>query len=149
MSDIQRIGLYYPYLHFSDSWLKVAALYWPKMCRIAPSELRLSDSRTVRALTDQLKFTQNVEPGPAAEELTSTLANAVEAHYNEFRARYSISANPSITSNWCSPTWPKPQPTTSDWRVRNPRELRAAAKVVALHTGKVRSSMADAVGGCR
>jgi Family of unknown function (DUF6236) len=136
MSGSQRIGLYYPYLHFSDSWLKVAALYWPRMGRIVPSELHLSDSRTVRELSDELNFTVNVAPGSAAEELTSTLAGALEAHCDEFRNRYSIAANPSITSNSCAPSWPNPQPTISDWRARNPGELRAAAEVVALHTGK-------------
>lgn len=136
MSESQRIGLYYPHLHFSDSWLKVAALYWPRMGRITPPQIRLSDSSTVRALSDELDFTVNVEPGSAAEELTSVLASAVEAHYNEFRDRYSISANPFMMSNWCNPSWPEPQSTTGDWRIRNPRELKAAAEVVALHTGK-------------
>ena len=136
MSESQRIGLYYPYLHFSDSWLKVAALYWPRMGRITPPQIPLSDSSTVGALSDELDFTVNVEPGSAAEELTSVLTSAVEAYYNEFQDRYSISANPFMMSNWCNPSWPEPQSTTGDWRIRNPRELKAAAEVVALHTGK-------------
>ena len=134
MSESQRIGLYYPYLHFSDSWLKVAALYWPRMGRITPPQIPLSDSSTVGALSDELDFTVNVEPGSAAEELTSVLTSAVEAYYNEFQDRYSISANPFMMSNWCNPSWPEPQSTTGDWRIRNPRELKAAAEVVALHT---------------
>jgi hypothetical protein len=39
--DVPRFGLYYPYINFrSDSWLKVAALYWPKMARIVPVDYK-------------------------------------------------------------------------------------------------------------
>lgn len=34
---VQRIGLYYPYIHFRDEkWMKIAALYWPRMARVVP-----------------------------------------------------------------------------------------------------------------
>lgn len=135
--DVQRIGLYYPYLHFSDNWIKVAALYWPKMGRIVPDRFRLNDSTTVRTLSDELDFIVNIRPEAAATELTSVLKQAVFANYKELRSRYSISPNAFVTSNWCNPTWPEAQPASSDWRVKNPREIRAAAKVVvALHTKK-------------
>ena len=136
MSNSQRIGLYYPYLHFSDSWLKVAALYWPRMGRIVPPGVHLNDSRTVRTLSDELNFTVDIEPGLEAENLTNTLANALDGHYDELRNRYKVSANDSVTSNWCGPTWPEPQLMPRDRRIRDPHEQRAAARVVALHVGK-------------
>src|SRR5579859_8172623 len=121
MSESQRMGLYYPYLHFSDNWLKVAALYWPRMGRIAPPGICLNDSSIVQALSEELNFTVNVAPDSAAEELTSALASALEAHYDEFRRRYSISAHPSIRSTWCGPTGPEPQPTSNPWSGRDLR----------------------------
>src|ERR1035438_2691151 len=141
MSDSQRIGLYYPYLHFPDNWLKIAALYWPRMGRIAPGRLHLNDSDTVRALSDELDFVVNVAPGPAATQLTSALMKVVEDHYDEFRALYSLPENPVIMSDACGPTWPNPQQIATDWRVRNPGELRAAAEVVALHKAKFDRSL--------
>jgi hypothetical protein len=34
---LPKMGVYYPYIHFRDeAWLKVAALYWPKLTRIVP-----------------------------------------------------------------------------------------------------------------
>ena len=136
MSESQRFGLYYPYLHFPDNWLKVAALYWPRMGRIVPPALSLGDSDIVRTLSDDLNFIENVAPGSAAEELTFTLTQILEAHYAELRNRYSVSSHPFVMSNWCRPSWPQPQQMADDWRIRNQRELRAAATVVALHAGK-------------
>jgi hypothetical protein len=47
----QRLGLYYPYFHVRDErWLKVAALYWPKIVRIVPAGYQTRDSDAVRAL---------------------------------------------------------------------------------------------------
>lgn len=141
MSETQRFGIYYPYLHFADSWLKVAALYWPRMSRIVPPGLNLSDSPIVRALTDELNFTVNVAPGHAAEELTITLVNTLYSHGSELRDRYSVSSNATITSNWCNPSWPDPERMANDWRVRSSVELEGAATVIALHAGKAEDDL--------
>jgi len=106
------------------------------MGRIVPPGLDLSDSSVVRALSDELNFTVNVAPGSAAIELTSTLVQTLETHHDELRNRYSVAANPVAMSNSCGPSWPEPQQTASDWRIRNTRELEAAATVVELHVGK-------------
>ena len=43
----RRQGLYYPYFHVRDErWLKVAALYWPKIVRIVPADYQTRDSDT-------------------------------------------------------------------------------------------------------
>jgi hypothetical protein len=35
MAQLPQMAVYYPYIHFRDpSWLKLAALYWPRMVRI-------------------------------------------------------------------------------------------------------------------
>ncbi|WP_405868153.1 hypothetical protein OG407_49790 [Streptomyces sp. NBC_01515] len=54
---MQRIGLYYPYIHFRDEqWLKLAALYWPQIARAVPRDYQVRDSRTAAILADQLDF---------------------------------------------------------------------------------------------
>jgi hypothetical protein len=35
--EVRKIALYYPYIHIrDDNWLKAAALYWPRIARLAP-----------------------------------------------------------------------------------------------------------------
>lgn len=52
-----RFGLYYPYTNFRDDrWVKLAALYWPKLARLVPPDHRTGDSDVTRALNDELDF---------------------------------------------------------------------------------------------
>ncbi|MFJ6755624.1 DUF6236 family protein [Streptomyces sp. NPDC091273] len=112
---LQQSGLYYPYIHFrDDSWLKAAALYWPRLGRVVPAGYPVMDSRTVGRLTEALDFVHDVDPAAAArtvaddfldvltadpgildalrarhadyEELRGPLG-AVDAHSNRFRDR--------------------------------------------------------------
>lgn len=65
---LPRFGLYFPYIHFrDDNWVKVAALYWPKMARIVPVGYPTRDSDTVRALIDHLNWTVDVQPEEARD----------------------------------------------------------------------------------
>jgi hypothetical protein len=51
---VPRIGLYYPYVHFHDkTWLKVAALYWPKIARIVPDGYPVQDDPVTQALINE------------------------------------------------------------------------------------------------
>ncbi len=130
MVEGQRFGLYYPYLHFSDDWLKIAALYWPQMGRIVPESITLSDSDTVRALSDELGFVVRVPPESAVQELTDLLIDIVAEHGETLRERYSISKHYFMMSDSCGPSWPNPQ------RHRDLDEVEAAGRVVALHREK-------------
>src|SRR5437867_153431 len=57
------IGLYYPNIAFpSDSWIKLAALYWNKLGRIVPPGYQLHDSYTVQRLEGELGFIENFKP---------------------------------------------------------------------------------------
>ena len=57
------MGLYYPYVHFRDEgWLKLAALYWPRMARIATPGYPTHDSELVRRLSGELGFVVDVSP---------------------------------------------------------------------------------------
>ena len=63
---LPRFGLYFPYIHFrDDNWIKVAALYWPKMARIVPSGYPTHDSDTVRKLIDKIDWTVEIPPEDA------------------------------------------------------------------------------------
>lgn len=64
---MQRIGLYYPYIHFRDEeWLKAAALYWPRMARVVPAGYTPADAGVALALKDELDFLVDVDPYEAA-----------------------------------------------------------------------------------
>jgi hypothetical protein len=46
-ATVQRIGLYYPYVHFRDEqWLKAAALYWPGLARVVPTGFPVADTES-------------------------------------------------------------------------------------------------------
>jgi Family of unknown function (DUF6236) len=87
------MGLYYPYVHFRDErWLKLAALYWPRMARIATPGYPTHDSELVRRLSGELGFVVNVSP--------VTVRSAVAAPFTDFigslgpseRARWSVTS---------------------------------------------------------
>lgn len=59
------IALYYPYSHIqNDSWLKAAALYWPRIGLIRPLHERFPkhDSAVARALTDATGLIVHLSP---------------------------------------------------------------------------------------
>ncbi|MEU8147613.1 DUF6236 family protein [Nonomuraea sp. NPDC048901] len=83
---MQRIGLYYPYIHFRDDrWLKAAALYWPAMARVVPAGYQPNDSPVARALADGLGFVADVAPDQAASAIAPTFAQVITAHADRLR----------------------------------------------------------------
>ena len=75
---VPRIGLYYPYVHFrNEAWLKVAALYWPKLARIVPEGYLVRDNATTRALIDQLDFVINISPDSAKDNAGTVMLQAI------------------------------------------------------------------------
>lgn len=68
-----RLGLYYPFIQFrSDSWLKLAALYWDRIGRIVPPGYVLQDSDTARRLQEELGFITNLAPSGAEMDSVSS-----------------------------------------------------------------------------
>jgi hypothetical protein len=48
---LQGYGLYYPYFHIRDErWLKIAALYWPKIIRVVPDGYPTANDTDTRIL---------------------------------------------------------------------------------------------------
>ena len=92
----QRHGLYYPYFHFRhDRWLKVAALYWPKMVRIVPNSYQTRDSETVRALAGN--FIISIPPGRSVDSIAPRFTDLIANYNYELRERYSATSPPSGT----------------------------------------------------
>ena len=77
-SMVPRIGLYYPYVHFkNESWLKVAALYWPMLARIIPDGYDVQDNATTRALIEQLDFILDISPDSAKGNAAVTMLRTI------------------------------------------------------------------------
>jgi hypothetical protein len=85
------ICAYYPYVNFaSDSWVKAAALYWPRMARIVPPEFVTRDSDTVRQLSDELDFVINVDPAAVVDQVSYMLERVVSESSDALVWRYGI-----------------------------------------------------------
>lgn len=89
---VAPIGLYYPYTHFHDrGWLKVAALYWPRMARIAPLGYGDPENPDARALRDELDFVVDLDPGEAIRARVGLkIARALDEHDDLINERYQI-----------------------------------------------------------
>lgn len=86
---MQRIGLYYPYIHFRDEkWMKVAALYWPRMARVVPHNFPVVDHEAATALRTELDFLVDVDPHEAAEAVAPRFLRVLNDHGAELRGRY-------------------------------------------------------------
>ncbi|MFE5566603.1 DUF6236 family protein [Amycolatopsis japonica] len=60
---MDSIALYYPYIHVrDDTWLKYAALYWPKLARLRPRDYPTFDSSVARALQNDARWLIDIEP---------------------------------------------------------------------------------------
>ncbi|MFJ6019061.1 DUF6236 family protein [Nocardiopsis alba] len=82
----RRHGLYYPYFHVRDDrWLKVAALYWPRLTRIVPQDYRTRDSTSVRALEGD--FITRHPPGASVENIAPLFLELIEEHGDLLRSR--------------------------------------------------------------
>ncbi|MFE3197764.1 DUF6236 family protein [Embleya sp. NPDC059237] len=86
---MQRIGLYYPYVHVRDeSWIKAAALYWPQVARVVPQGFRVHDTETAYALKDGLDFLVDVDPSAAASAIAPGWLRILNDHSADLRRRY-------------------------------------------------------------
>ena len=86
------VGLYYPFIHFMDEeWLKLAALYWPRMGRIVPRGYEPHDSDTVKQLVDKLDFVANVDPGRASYVVGELFADFLLEHEGRLQKPYGVS----------------------------------------------------------
>ena len=77
--SLPEFGLYYPFINFRDEqWLKIAALYWPKMARIVPAGYPTRDSETTQALIGELGFVINLEPEIARADAAKSFSSFLD-----------------------------------------------------------------------
>ncbi|WP_406305067.1 DUF6236 family protein [Streptomyces sp. NBC_00885] len=91
---MQKIGLYYPYIHLRDTgWIKAAALYRPRLARMVPSGYPVDDSIVVRTLTDELDFLLNVEPDAAARDVAPLFLDFLRNNIAQVVEEYGVSGS--------------------------------------------------------
>lgn len=95
---IRAHGLYYPFFRMrDDGWLKVMALYWPKIVRLVPASDDLADhmtrphrhfqepvhtlsrdvAHTMRVLTEELGVIERVPPGASVQAVARSFDDAL------------------------------------------------------------------------
>lgn len=88
---MRDIALYYPNIHVrDDAWLKAAALYWPKIARLAPSGYPKHDSETARRLSGELGFILDIHPGRYAQDIAEKFGHFIWANRYALQSRYSV-----------------------------------------------------------
>lgn len=76
---VSKMAVYYPYIHIRDErWLKVAALYWPRMLRVVSPGYPTRDSRLVDVLAGELGFIVDHPPDGAARDVAAPFAAFIE-----------------------------------------------------------------------
>ncbi len=76
---LPEFGLYYPYIHFrSERWLKVAALYWPKLARVVPPGYQTRDSELVQKLNEYLGFVIDLTPELVRAEVARSFSELLD-----------------------------------------------------------------------
>jgi hypothetical protein len=86
------MGLYYPYIHFRDdeSWLKLAALYWPRMARAVAPDYPIDDSEIVKRLTGELNFVVNVPPASSTRAAEASFTQFINSLSADQRDRWGV-----------------------------------------------------------
>jgi hypothetical protein len=78
MARLSQIAVYYPYIHFRDAnWLKIAALYWPRMVRIVHPDYPTRNSALVEVLQGELGFVVDHSPASAAQAMVESFTELV------------------------------------------------------------------------
>lgn len=76
---VPKMAVYYPYIHIRDErWLKVAALYWPRMVRIVSPDYPTRNSELVDVLAGELGFIVDHPPDDAARQVAGPFTALVE-----------------------------------------------------------------------
>ena len=96
---IPKMAVYYPYIHIRDErWLKVAALYWPRMVRIVSPDYPTRNSQLVNILTDELGFIIDHPPDDAARDVASPFAAFIEGFGSTALRRMRVTQDSSLLS---------------------------------------------------
>lgn len=131
-------ALYYPYFRVRDErWLKVAALYWPKIVRMIPEDFHGADTDAVRALTDELGIVERHPPGPSVDNVTSLFMDLLAEHGAALNAEYGLRIDHTELA------WSE---RASSIVRNNPR--REDCELAILHKGQVHPALISAFVDC-
>ncbi|ATL67387.1 hypothetical protein [Nocardia terpenica] len=88
------IGLYYPHTEIAnDSWLKYAALYWPRMARLRPRAYERSSTGTEQWLYKQQWLFDIEPPAWAAAEVAEPFFGLIREHSKVLAARFGLDSD--------------------------------------------------------
>ncbi|MBL7493727.1 hypothetical protein I6A60_33765 [Frankia sp. AgB1.9] len=83
------IALYYPWTRVRDeTWLKAAALYWPRLAVLSPVGYTRNESPTARVLREELGFLVEADPAPRALRLAEDFLTLISQQAAALVARY-------------------------------------------------------------
>jgi|GEM_PF-4995954 hypothetical protein len=83
------IALYYPWTRVRDeSWLKAAALHWPRLAVMKPVDYTGRESPTARTLREELGFLIEADPALRAAHLGSDFLTLIGREADALVARY-------------------------------------------------------------
>ncbi|ADP78968.1 DUF6236 family protein [Pseudofrankia inefficax] len=87
---MRDIALYYPWTRVrDDTWLKAAALYWPRLAVLTPYDYpRGQESVTTRVLRDELDFLVEANPAPRANQLADDFLALISQQGDALVRRY-------------------------------------------------------------
>jgi hypothetical protein len=143
LAALPSFGLYYPYIHFRDEgWLKVAALYWPKMARIVPSGYPVRDSDTVQALKDRLDFVVDLGPDPGAAAVGPSVEDFIgqlQFPFHGWAGGFPNEAEAVETEGFTTPEWGQGPGDPPIWGRR--QDDRVAAVLASEITPALRSAL--------
>jgi hypothetical protein len=86
-----RIGLYYPYPRVRNAnWLRIAALYWPKIARVKPVGWDVHSSELEDRLQEELDMFVEVSQEQAHLDTLKIITSLLEDNGDEIRDRYRV-----------------------------------------------------------
>jgi hypothetical protein len=136
------VALYYPYTHVrDDAWLKAAALYWPKLAVLVPTNYPRRDTAVAAALREELDFFVDVDPAFRAREVADEFIGVVFRKRDALRARYGqigslpaeLIARARVVASGSGPATPLISGLTLAWLSR--RKLSPSLTEKFLDTG--------------
>ncbi|RKT82696.1 hypothetical protein SAMN05421805_104167 [Saccharopolyspora antimicrobica] len=131
---VDPIALYYPYIHVrDDTWLKYAALYWPKMGRLRPASYPVRDSAVAEVLRREMGWLVDVLPNRAAISVQRRFLQFVGEYAAELRERFGLDK---------SARWP-PRPASSFMNTSSVHGGATSAGSVGVWPGRGGPSAAE------
>lgn len=153
---VPKMAVYYPYIHIRDErWLKVAALYWPRMVRIVSPDYPTRNSELVEMLAGELGFIVDHSPDDAARQVAAPFTALLEGLGPETLRRLMVGPDsarldparlvvphpPSAfgdtgrADETCAPAWEHYSPR---WSSRNVR-----GETAGIHNSEVAPALAE------